>query len=346
MDKEQIINRLKEHWEYAVSLGYNEDRFLGIWLYGSQNYDLASETSDVDSKIIMLPTFEEFCLNKSEISKELHFDNGDHIEVKDIRLMREMFTKQNINYLEILFTDYFIVNPKYEKLWNSYFINNREEIAHFDRQKALKSISGQLLHTLKQDKTDYKKLYNSWRLYYFLRDYLAGKTYMECIVPKEEHDFLYAVKYGKHEICKNAETMLTSAAQVESLVNGLVDVYMGLDSPCHEAATAALNNGTIEILKSSFVEMQESTCSKEDFMKMLTNAETRAYYSIIREIGDEGNITISKLVERNSISRPVYNNLMTKLKEHNIASVVNMGMKGTYIKILHPELKAEAFDLY
>jgi GTP-sensing pleiotropic transcriptional regulator CodY len=37
---------------------------------------------------------------------------------------------------------------------------------------------------------------------------------------------------------------------------------------------------------------------------------------------------------------------MTKLKEHNIASVINMGMKGTYIKILHPELKAEAFDLY
>jgi GTP-sensing pleiotropic transcriptional regulator CodY len=121
---------------------------------------------------------------------------------------------------------------------------------------------------------------------------------------------------------------------------------MGLDSPCHEAATAALNNGTIEILKSSFVEMQESTYSKEDFMKMLTNAETRAYYSIIREIRDEGNITISKLVEKNSISRPVYNNLITKLKEHNIASVTNMGMKGTYIKILHPELKAEAIDLY
>ena len=32
------------------------------------------------------------------------------------------------------------------------------------------------------------------------------------------------------------------------------------------------------------------------------------------------------------------------MKENNVASVVSMGMKGTYIKILEAELKAEAID--
>jgi hypothetical protein len=342
--KKEKINRLKEHWDYAASLGYNEDRFLGIWLYGSQNYNLDGKTSDIDSKIIILPTFEEFCLNKKEISKEIHFNYGEHIEIKDIRLMREMFMKQNINYLEILFTDYFIINPKYEKIWNSYFINNREDIAHYNRRGALESMSKQLIHTLNQDRTDYKKLSNAWRLFVFLREYVEDTPFKECIAPKEEHDFLYAVKYGQHEICQSAETMLESAAQVESFTRELVKENLNLDSPRHEAAAAALHDGTIELLRSSFVELQEEVCTKKEFMEKLTNAETKAYYSIVLEIGAEGNITISKLVEKNSISRPVYNNLMVKMKENNIASVINMGMKGTYIKILNPELKAEAID--
>jgi transcriptional pleiotropic repressor len=120
---------------------------------------------------------------------------------------------------------------------------------------------------------------------------------------------------------------------------------MDVDSPCHEDAIAALNNGVIEILKSSFVEIQHDASSKEEFFKNLTNAETKAYYSIVSEIHDEGNITISKLVAKHSISRPVYNNLMVKLKECGVATVSNMGMKGTYIKITQPELKAEALSL-
>ena len=38
-----------------------------------------------------------------------------------------MFEKQNINFIEILFTEYKWVNPKFQKLWEDYFINNREE---------------------------------------------------------------------------------------------------------------------------------------------------------------------------------------------------------------------------
>lgn len=344
LNKEKILKRLQEHWNYAASLGYNEDRFLGIWLYGSQNYGMANENSDVDSKIIILPSFSDFCLNKQWLSKELHYEN-EHIEIKDIRMLREMFMKQNINYVEILYSEYFILNPRYADLFNRYFIKNRDLISHYDQNKAVKSIGGQLINTLNQDSTDNKKLYNSYRLYYFLQNYLHGKTYSECIHPKEkEHEFLWKLKYGLLEVCSDAEAKQQIATELDEKVRILVEEYKDITSPCQKDAAVALDNGTIEILKYSFAENQPQAASKKEFFKQLTNTETKAYYSIIKEIGDDGNITISKLVEKNSISRPVYNNLINKMKENNIASIVNMGMKGTYIKITEAELKAEAID--
>ncbi len=342
-NKEIILKRLKEHWDYATSIGYNEDRFLGIWLYGSQNYNTANEKSDIDSRIIILPSFSDMCLKKDWISKELLSYEDEIIDIKDIRLMREMLIKQNINYIETLYTEYFILNPRYVELFNNYFIKNRELISHFDQEKTIKSISGQITNMLRERPDSKKNLYNANRLYYFLQKYISGDEYIECIQPKgEEHNFLWKLKYGTSEETIDPKSMIQAANTLIQQVEDLVQKNQGITSPLQEKALAALNTGTIEILKYSFMEDQPQIISKKDFLKQLTNAEERAYYSIVKEIGAEGNITISKLVEKNSISRPVYNNLFVKMKENNVASIVNMGMKGTYIKILEPELKAEA----
>ena len=39
------------------------------------------------------------------------------MDIKDIRLYFDNFKKQNINFVEILFTDFYLVNPKYKDLW-------------------------------------------------------------------------------------------------------------------------------------------------------------------------------------------------------------------------------------
>lgn len=76
------MKRLQEHLDYVIDLGYNEDRILGIFLYGSQNYGFATETSNVDSKVFILPSFSDLCLNTSLLSKEIHYKNGEHIDLK------------------------------------------------------------------------------------------------------------------------------------------------------------------------------------------------------------------------------------------------------------------------
>lgn len=343
LNREPILKRLQEHWDYAVRQGIDPDRIVGIFLYGSQNYGFANWDSDVDSKLIVVPSFEDMCLKSEWLSKELHLED-EHIEVKDIRELRNMFLKQNINFIEILYTDYFILNPKYEKLWKTYFVNNREAISHCDRHKALKSISSQLIHTLRQGPSDNKKLHNAHRLYYFLENYLNNKVYLDCIHPEgESYEFLRDLKFGLNKLSQSEEDKLADAAELEQKVKDLTAMYPELDSPLRDRAIESLNNGVMEIIKFSLQDPM-SEITKEQFFKQLTNAEQRAYYSIVKEIGAEGNITISKLVEKNSISRPVYNNLITKLKEYGIATVVNQGMKGTNIKILQPELKVEAID--
>ena len=64
------------------------------------------------------------------------------------------FRKQNLNYLEILFTDFKIVNPIYEEPWNK-LVEMREEIARYDEYRAIKSMIG-----IAKNKFIYTRCYN------------------------------------------------------------------------------------------------------------------------------------------------------------------------------------------
>ena len=175
-------------WETALELhkqnllrkGYKEENILGIFAYGSQNYNLDTEDSDWDTKAIVVPSFRDLVLEDT-VSEQIEIYNiyngiyccdkdstGEHCEVKDIREMVNMFKKQNINFIEILFTEYKWINPIYKDIWKKYFEDNRERIAYYDMYKTLESICGQSLHTIKQNPTNGKKIANAYRLYIFL----------------------------------------------------------------------------------------------------------------------------------------------------------------------------------
>lgn len=345
--KEKILKRLKEHWNYAVECGYNESNFIGIFAYGSMNYGFYDENnrSDIDSKIILLPSFSDFCLTNEMTSIVLDFQD-EKVELKDIRLMRNMFMKQNINFVELLYTEYFILNPVYENLFVSYFISNRDIIAHYDELKTLKSVGGQLIHILRQDSKDSKKLYNAYRLNHFLDSYVHGIDYQKCIRPDEDsyiYDILWKIKNGEippEEIDPN---------DLENQVNNLINKYSKeLKSPLHDKAQKILDEGVIEIVKHSFKELKvttEETISRKDFLKQLTHAEERAYYAIVKKIHEEGTVIISNLIKETPHSRAVYNNLINKMKEHKVAEITNMGVKGIHINITQIELRNEAMSI-
>ena len=195
---EWINERVREHYEEALTM-FPESRIVGIFYQGSANYGLDYEKSDVDTKCILVPTFEDIAFNRKPISTTHIRKNEEHIDLKDIRLYINCFEKQNLNFLEILFTPYKIVNPQYAQWWNR-LVENREAIAHYDIHRAIKSMKGIALekyHAMEHkypskvdiiEKYGYdsKQLHHLLRVEEYLSRYIEGESYEDCLIPTEE----------------------------------------------------------------------------------------------------------------------------------------------------------------
>lgn len=182
-----------EYWKERLSATYGKDHILSITLYGSQNYNIDTPNSDVDVKAIYVPSITEAIINKNWMSKELHDKNNQHCEIKDIREMCKMYSKQNINFLETLFTRYRWDNPLYNR--THILLNvNRENISKCQPYYAIKSICGQGINTIKQLKnnpTDGKKMAKAIYFYLFLNKYKENYPYEKCLKIDEQETFLH-----------------------------------------------------------------------------------------------------------------------------------------------------------
>ena len=89
---EWVMEQIHRHYKEAKER-YPEERILGIFCQGSTNYGLDTPESDIDTKCIVVPSFEEIALNKKPVSITHVLDNNEHLDVKDIRLYIECFYK-------------------------------------------------------------------------------------------------------------------------------------------------------------------------------------------------------------------------------------------------------------
>ena len=194
--KEMILKTLEEH-EALVRKIYPDATVLGTFLYGSQNYKIDTPESDIDTITILVPSFSDLIF-KEPISKQLIMPAGthEHCVVKDIRKIIEQWKKQSLNFLEILFTDYYIINPIFQEEWNE-ILKEREFIARMDLDKAIKAIYGQAKNTYLQNKADKKKQANALRMFFFLQDLVSWKPYKDCMT--SHHELVYKVKTGECE---------------------------------------------------------------------------------------------------------------------------------------------------
>ena len=193
--KMTTMERLHEHYNEALE-HFAEDRIVGCFLQGSQNYGLEVPNSDVDTKLIVVPTFKDVAMNAQPVSTTHHRANDEHIDFKDIRLYMQTFRKQNLNFLEILFTPYAIINPLYAAEWNR-LVQERETIARMNPYRAVQSMKGIALekyHAMEHkypskvaiiEKYGYdnKQLHHLRRVDDYLERYINGESYEKCLDP-------------------------------------------------------------------------------------------------------------------------------------------------------------------
>lgn len=228
--KEDVMNRVQEHHNIAVEK-YGS-RVIGTFLQGSWNYsfDLCDEESDVDTKCLLLPTFEEVCLGKKMVSTTHVLPNDEHIDFKDLRLYMNCFKKQNVNFVEILFTKFFVLNPLYEEQIQRLF-DEREVIGRYNIKAALNCICGMayekekalchpyptLVEKIEKYGFDGKQLSHILRLTDFMKKYLNDEPYEKCLVPDDPKTLLnvkrnkvYNVDEAKalaHELSQNLKVL-------------------------------------------------------------------------------------------------------------------------------------------
>lgn len=207
MDREQKIwAGLTAHYTEALTM-FPEERIVGIFLQGSQNYGLDTEGSDIDTKLIVTPSFKELAMNEKPVSTTHVRENEEHIDLKDIRLYIETFRKGNMNFLEILFTDYFIINPMYKDDWDI-LVAHREEIAHLNPYRVMQAMCGMCAeknhalqhrypakqHIIDEHGYDGKQLSHQERVRHAMIKYANGDTYWNCIHEPFEPYYLKMMK--------------------------------------------------------------------------------------------------------------------------------------------------------
>lgn len=331
INKNEINNTLKEQYEFLTKY-FDERQVIGIFVYGLSNYGIAENKQEIKTVACICPLFEEFCYQDLSLkSYYLKDDKNNNIKITDVRLLYEKALKQESVILEAAFTEYNIINPRYKKAFNKYIYMNRETIFHANQQLRIKQaicIGRQALKRFQENgNQDIFDLLKASYIRIACRQYMNGVSCENCVNLKQDYykNYLLQIKHGH---------IIPDIEEIEDDFNSILEESKNLS--IGEDPSSLIKTAITEIVKISLTDMVQGT----EFENLLTQTEIQALKAILSHLEDgmEGNISISQLTNETSISRPVFKNVIQKMKDNMIAEIENQGVKGTYIKIIDGHL--------
>ena len=267
-DRDSYIKlKLVEHFKEAQELNHE---VFAIAVQGSQNYNLDVYSddyySDIDTKCIVLPSLDSVIKNDDPISETHERDNKEHIDLKDIRVMFDCFKKQNVNFIEILFSDFYIVPDKYKEFWNE-LLQISESLVRVYPASTVRSIAGMSMQKLKALKHPYptlidkinkfgydpKQLHHIVRLNDFIKKFVAGVSFKDALRPDSKMSkYLLDLKLGKLSLEEAEKLAKDCDSETNNIKNEYIKIYG--DSLESEAVYEQLDNIKLAVMKKYFVE--------------------------------------------------------------------------------------------
>lgn len=311
LNKDDITSALKEEYDYYIQQ-YSKNRILGTFVIGKGNYGFAKTINDLHFITIYLPTFDELCIGKP---KHI-YQTTEHGVLLDMRRVYTISVESDMHILEILFSDYCIITPKYRTLFTHEWLNKRNTIARYNEKMRLTRA-----YECAQKAANEHDIFEVLRLYQGAYLYSMNADVYTCFHPSNPLD-IYALNSALNE---------TNNIDVEDVLNRMQVLVDEAPDTTNVEAMNLIKQGTIDLITAS---LQESV-SYDTFISCLTKTENDALLALQSKLTDgAGNISISKIIEETGISRPVWKNLFLKMESNNIATIKNEGVKGTYIKLL------------
>lgn len=266
----RVRKRLKEHLDEALQNPKIHDWFM-IAVNGSYNYNMDTPQSDVDSKLLVIPSLEQLVSGKSLNYLHCMSDNGEHVEVKDIRHYFATMLKQNINFVETLYAQVWIVNPVYMRLFH-YLFEMRDVISGCNQIATIHCIQGTAHQKYKQMLQssparaaeienygfDRKSLHHLVRCVFFGEYYMEGASYQECLQNNDVPNIRRMIMNLKTTTVLNKEWAINIAEDMLDGFDEKVDSYLDTIKPFQKdfSALAAdvkdfLDTLAFEIIKQS-----------------------------------------------------------------------------------------------
>lgn len=266
----RVRKRLKEHLDEALQNPKIHDWFM-IAVNGSYNYNMDTPQSDIDSKLLVIPSLEQLVSGKSLNYLHCMSDNGEHVEVKDIRHYFATMLKQNINFVETLYAQVWIVNPVYMRLFH-YLFEMRDVISGCNPIATIHCIQGTAHQKYKQMLQssparaaeienygfDRKSLHHLVRCVFFGEYYMEGASYQECLQNNDVPNIRRMIMNLKTTTVLNKEWAINIAEDMLDGFDEKVDSYLDTIKPFQKdfSALAAdvkdfLDTLAFEIVKQS-----------------------------------------------------------------------------------------------
>lgn len=312
MNENEIREYLQQEYNYFIDK-FSENRILGTFLIGKANYGFAKDEGDLHFITIYLPTFEELCVTTPHNNHDL----SEYGTLWDIREVYQNILSQNIYILELLYSDFIIVTPRYQKLFQELILEKRDQFSQYNMQQVIISA-----YNAMKKAADENNIFEVIRLYQVAYLYSITTSIMECV---------HLTNPITIEAL-NSAILGTTRISPKEMIDSTYTLINTVDDATDEEAKNVLATGITTIINEGITEV----VSYSSFIKCLSKTEIEALAAIQNHlVYGTGNISIAKIVDETGISRPVWKNLFTKMEKNNIATVRNEGVKGTYIKMLN-----------
>ena len=323
LSKETIRQELDDI-THKLQQKYQEKYIFGVFVLGNATYNLAEDIDELAYMMVRLPSFEEMCLRTPEIFFDEDYPN---IEIIDWGVFGNFYVQQNnILIQQFLFTDYYNVNPRYKKYYENIIRPAAEDIfayGHTARLQSAKEIALEILKSEQMCLTGLQAMEVA-RLALAIDLYLHNTPCEECVKLNKSMyiSYLLDIKHGNTVI--HPDELLTQMT-IPSAKNN--------EEP--KQIKQLIEKITIDILRMAVTK----DIDEQYFLQCLTAKEKIALDSLLNYLDEgEGNVSIVKMIEKAGVSRPVFMGLIQKMKDHKIAEIKNMGVKGTYFHILNQKL--------
>lgn len=216
MNKIDIFKELSNRKKILEEKGY---KVIYIGLYGSQNYNVDDELSDIDVKAIILPTLHDIIFRKAT-SITIECENGS-IDVKDLITFYDVIKKGNFSYIESIDTEYSIGDKEIKEIFKQFRPNLKSMLgAMLEKRKALTHEYPSKHSEFEKWGFDPKQYHHILRLYDLLEYINITKENVSYLKYQDNaRNFMIAEKrnknnYTKEQVEKSSDLVIENARKL------------------------------------------------------------------------------------------------------------------------------------